>query len=118
MPSTTTASAAAASGRACSPRDARRRRARERLLVQAGVRLLPHAVKRSAEHGFSHDQVLRTVASPEQTYACPADRYGPDRRMYQRGGVAVVVDERQRVVVTVLPRVQERWEHPAVRLAE
>ncbi len=96
---------------ACSPRDARRRRARARLQAQAGVRLLPHAVERAAEHAFSHDEVLRTVASPEQTYTCPADRHGPDRRMYQRGRVAVVVNARQRVVVTVLPRVSERWEH-------
>jgi hypothetical protein len=106
-----TATAAGGTGTACSPRDARRRRARERLLAQAGVRLLPHAVERAAEQGFSHDEVLRTVASPEQTYTCPADRYGPNRRIYQRGRVAVVVNEQQRVVVTVLPRVQERWEH-------
>lgn len=103
--------AASGTAPACSPRDARRRRARERLLAQAGVRLLPHAVDRATEHGFSDDEVLRTVASPEQTYTCPADRYGPDRRMYQRGRIAVVVNERQRVVVTVLPRVQEPWEH-------
>jgi tRNA(Met) C34 N-acetyltransferase TmcA len=34
--------------------------------------------------------------------------------MYQRGGVAVVVDEAAGRVVTVLPRVHERWQHTTV----
>jgi hypothetical protein len=96
-----------------SRREGRRRRALTRLYLRAGVELSPHAVERAAEHGFSDDDVLLAVASPEQTYTCPAEQYGPDRRMYQRAGVAVVVDERLRQVVTVLPRVQERWEHAA-----
>jgi hypothetical protein len=94
-----------------SRREARRRRALTRLYLRALVELTPHAVERSAEHGFSEDEVLLAVAAPEQTYTCPADLYGPDRRMYQRSRIAVVVDERLRHVVTVLPRVQERWEH-------
>jgi hypothetical protein len=94
-------------------REARRRRALTRLYLRAGVELSPHAVERAAEHGFSEDDVLLAVAAPEQTYTCPAEQYGPDRRMYQRAGIAVVVDERLRQVVTVLPRAQERWEHAA-----
>jgi hypothetical protein len=94
-------------------RDLRRRRALCRLYVRAGVALSQHAVERAAEHGFSEDDVLLAVVAPEQTYTCPADRYGPDRRMCQRGPIAVVVDQRRGQVVTVLPRVEERWEHPA-----
>ena len=94
-------------------RECRRRRALTRLYLRAVVELTPHAVERAAEHGASEDDVLLAVAAPEQTYTCPADLYGPNRRMYQRGRVAVVVDERLRQVVTVLPRVQERWEHAA-----
>lgn len=93
-------------------RDARRRRALTRLYLRAEVELSAHAMARAAEHGFSQSDVLQAVAAPEQTYTCPADQYGPDRRMYQRAHVAVVVDERLRQVVTVLPRIQERWEHP------
>jgi hypothetical protein len=92
-------------------RDLRRSRARTRLYLRAAVELTPHAIERAAEHGFSEDDVLLAVAAPEQTYTCPADLYGPDRRMYQRARIAVVVDERLRHVVTVLPRVQEQWVH-------
>ncbi len=94
-----------------SPRDARRHSALDRLRLRAGVELSTHARQRLAEHGFSEDDVLLAVVSPEQTYGCPEHRYGADRRMHQRGRLAVVVDGRLRRVVTVLPRVQERWEH-------
>lgn len=93
-----------------SPREDRRRRALDRLRLRAGVELTAHARERLAEHGFSEDDVLLAVVSPEQTYGCPEQRYGPDRRRHQRGPLAVVVDGRLRRVVTVL-RVQERWEH-------
>lgn len=90
-----------------SPREDRRQRA-----LDARVTLSAHAEMRRREHGFSEDDVLLTVAQPEQTYGSPAS-YGPDRRLYQRGRVCAVVDERSRVVVTVLPRIAERWEHRA-----
>lgn len=93
-----------------SPREARRARAAARRRDRADVVLTPHAAQRRVEHGFSEDDVLMAVALPEQSYPCAA-HYGPGRRMYQRHRVAVVVDEASRVVVTVLPRVQERWEH-------
>ncbi len=96
-----------------SPKQARRKRALTRLYTQAGVELTPHAVRRRIEHGFSEDDVLTTVVRPEQTYGCPVDQYGADRRMYQRGAMAVVVDEHLQQVVTVLPRVQNRWRHTA-----
>lgn len=95
-----------------SPRAARRQRALTRLRSAAGVTLCAHAKARRAEHGFSEDDVLLAITRPEQTYGSSAS-YGPDRRLYQRGPVCVVVDERTRVVVTVLPRIAERWEHRA-----
>lgn len=96
-------------------RDARRSRALTRLYLRVAVELTPHAFERAAEHGFSEDDVLLAVAAPEQTYTCPAELHGFDRRMYQRARVAVVVDERLWTVVTVLPRVRERWEHAVPR---
>ncbi len=100
-----------------SRREARHRRALARLYLRTRVDLSPHAVERAAEHGFGEDDVLLAVAAPEQTYTCPAEQYGPDRRMYQRARVAVVVDERLPLVVTVLPRVPVRWEHTHVAAA-
>lgn len=96
-----------------SPKETRRKRALTRLYLRADVELTAHAIRRRSEHGFSEDDVLTTVVRPEQTYGCPAHQYGPNRRTYQRGAMAVVVDERLRQVVTVLPRVQYRWEHVA-----
>ena len=92
------------------PRERRQTRARERLAAQASIELSSHAELRARELGYSEDEVLRCVAAPSQTYTCPSS-YGPNRRMYQRGNVAVVVDEGARVAVTVLPRTRHVWEH-------
>ncbi len=97
------------------PRDARRHRALDRMRLRADVEISGHARKRLAEHGFSEGDVLEVVLSPEQTYTCCQDRYGPDRRMHQRGPLAVVIDTRLRLIVTVLPRTQERCEHATTR---
>ncbi len=75
------------------------------------MQLSYHATVRRLEHRISVDDVLLTVAAPEQTYGCPAPVYGTHRRMYQRGQVAVVVDEKTRTVVTVLPRTTAQWTH-------
>lgn len=61
-------------------------------LTRANVTVSAHANERAVELGFSEDDILHCVARPEQTYCSPAD-YGPDRRVYQRGAVAVVVHE-------------------------
>lgn len=87
-----------------SRRTARRQRALTRLYDRAAVELSDHACQRAVERGVSEDDVLLTVAAPEQTYCCRSDVHGPDRRLYRRADVAVVVDERLRQVVTVLPR--------------
>ncbi|WP_377639291.1 hypothetical protein [Oryzobacter terrae] len=91
-------------------RELRRTRAMERLSMQADVVVSAHAQARASELGYSLDDVLRCVVRPEQTYGSPA-RYGPDRRVYQRGTVAVVVHEGSRVVVTVLLRTIDDWVH-------
>ena len=91
-------------------RQARRARALDRLSSTANAILSPHAEHRAAELGFSRDAVLQGVARPEQTYCSPR-RYGPDRRVYQRGPVAIVLHEGSRTVITVLLRTPREWTH-------
>lgn len=92
------------------PRQARQRRAIERLLAATGGQLSRHAADRASELGYSLDDVLRCLARPEQTYTCP-ESYGHGRRVYQRGDLALVVHEDTRTIVTVLPRTGCRWSH-------
>lgn len=91
-------------------RNGRRARALDRLTQRANVMIGHHAESRAAELGFSHDDVLHCVWHPEQTYVAPP-KHGPDRRIYQRGDIAVVVSETSRVVVTVLLRTRNSWTH-------
>ena len=91
-------------------RQVRRQRAALRLCARAGVVMTPHALARQAEHGFTDDEVYGAVAAPEQTYP-GGPGHASSRRTYQRGRVAVIVDETSRAVITVLPRVRDRWEH-------
>ena len=93
-----------------SRRAQRQWRALERARDSSGVHLSGHAQQRAAEFGFHETEVLACVARPEQTYTCPA-RYGPARRMFQRGDCACVVDELNGEVVTVLLRIADSWKH-------
>lgn len=68
---------------------------------------------RAREHGIPLDQVLACLHDPEQTYSVPND--GTVRRIHQRSGCAIVVEPDNRVVVTVLPRITERWLHDGTR---
>lgn len=88
----------------------RQARAKSRLNAAAEATLAPHAVARARELGFSEDEVLRCLLRPEQTYVCGPD-YGPDRRMYQRGDLSVVLHEPTRTVITVLLRTARVWTH-------
>ena len=92
------------------PRTRRQARALQRLQLRTGARLSDHASERAEELGFSLAEVLECIASPEQTYVS-GPRYGPDRRVYQRRQVAVVVHEPTRVAITVLLRQSEHWVH-------
>lgn len=91
-------------------RQMRQARVLQRLADATGIRLGSHAIQRAMEFGYSLDDVYRCLARPDQTYGCPS-AHGPDRRMYQRGQIAVVVHEPTRFAVTVLPRTPIRWEH-------
>lgn len=88
----------------------RRTRALERIRARTGVRLTHHAHLRAREFGVHETQVHECISTPDQSYPCHPS-YGPNRRMYQRGTLACVVDVKARVVITVLPRSQERWTH-------
>lgn len=69
-----------------------------------------HARRRIGELWFAVRDVVDCVRQPEQNYGSnPA--YGPDRRTYQRGDLAVVLHELTTKVVTVLLRSYDRWEH-------
>ena len=92
------------------PRLRRQERALQRLQLRAGTELSAHAAERADELGFSLAEVLSCVAAPEQTYVCPA-HYGSNRRMYQRGQMAVVVHEPSRLIITVLLRQSDAWTH-------
>lgn len=91
-------------------RQQRQDRALHRLAETTGVIISQHASIRAKELGFSADDIYRCVNLPEQTYVCPAS-YGPDRRMYQRGSVSLVLHEASRTVITVLLRTGDAWQH-------
>lgn len=65
---------------------------------------------RALELGFHETEVLDCVRDAEQTY-CAHPGYGPQRRVYQRGDCACVVDLTLREVVTVLLRTPDDWCH-------
>ena len=92
------------------PRHARQARALARLVDEAGVTLSAHCKDRATELGYSLDDLLRCAIQPEQTYSCHP-RYGPGRRMYQRGPVSLVVHEQTRTAITVLLRTTRTWSH-------
>ncbi len=90
--------------------EARWLRARQRVLAATNLRMSLHADLRASELGFSVEEVAACVKGAEQSY-CSHHAYGPGRRTYQRGPIAVVVEERTRTVVTVLLRQQRQWKH-------
>lgn len=92
------------------PRQRRQANARERLSSASNATLSHHALQRTKELGFTEADVHRCIARYEQTYTCP-EAYGPNRRMYQRGHLGVVLTEDTRIVVTVLLRTGQRWKH-------
>lgn len=91
-------------------RQQRQNRALQRLAETTGVIISQHASIRAKELGFSADDLYRCVNQPEQTYVCPAN-YWPDRRMYQRGSISLVLHEISRTVITVLLRTGDAWQH-------
>ena len=70
-----------------------------------------HARRRIGELGFAVRDVVDCVRQPEQNYGShPA--YGPDRRTYQRGDLAVVLHELTTKVVRSVALVQPLGARP------
>lgn len=61
-------------------------------------RLTSHARKQACARGVTVKAVMTTLSMPEFTYPGRAGRI-----VYWRGGIKVVADPRQRLVITVAP---------------
>ena len=80
-------------------------------MMVAGFRLTRHAAERMVEMGLTLPDVERVLRVWDNRYE--QSRYGPDRVMYQRGGLAVATAEppgEVPVVVSVLWNKKEQWE--------
>lgn len=73
-----------------------------------GWKLSGHARHTIAARAFDVRDVLQACENPEQSYT--AYNYGPDRWVYQRAHVAVVLSPVTRTVITVLLRRREQWD--------
>lgn len=78
--------------------------------------LTRHARERMTEMGVEEVEVYRVLVDPEVEYDQP--RYGPTRRMAQRGDLAVAYDSRNGAVITVLWRRVEDWDRKDFRKDE
>jgi len=66
-----------------------------------------HCLQRASEMALSRSQIIKVLDEPEVTYG--AGGHG-DRRISQRGDLAVVWDRQKRLAITVLYRRAEQWE--------
>lgn len=85
-------------------------------LGQVGATLTQHSRDRVTELGFSIGEIVECLAHPEQSYPSGPD-YPGDRRLYQRGGCCIVLEQTDRTIVTILLRRIDRWEHGRHRAA-
>jgi hypothetical protein len=65
--------------------------------------LSAHAAQKMIERGFTRNQVIDAIENCEQSY--PSGYY----RVYQKGDIAVVANEKRKDVVTVLLRTLDPW---------
>lgn len=72
----------------------------------AGRTLSLHAHRRMLEFGLSRADVEDILEDYEQRYASHSGRF-----VHQRGPWAVVAQARPGIIVTILRREVERWEH-------
>lgn len=66
-----------------------------------------HMRVRATQRNIDLAQIEGAITNPEITYAQP--NYGPDRAIYQRGDLAVVVAPTTRTVITVLFHTPDNW---------
>lgn len=97
------------------PLPRRVRRPVERPSGERSWRVSHHAGARATELGFTVGEVLAAATDPQLAYA--QSRYGAAQALHIRGDVAVAVDRDRAVVITVLLRRDERWEHGQDRRA-
>ena len=75
----------------------------------AGHRLTNHAKLRQAEFGLTIPDLEAILKDYDQRYAQQGKYAGAF--VHQRGDWAMVVDPTDKVVITVLRRIVQRWEH-------
>lgn len=73
----------------------------------AGFRMSSHALQRQREMKISDAELARCLSKPEQVYS--ALNYGPNRKVYQEGRLAVPVNVARGEVITVLWRTDEEY---------
>ncbi len=79
------------------------------------LRFSRHALEKIEERGFDPRDVVEAVLHPEQTYTSHC-RYGQDVFIHQWGKVAVAVNHRTGVVITVLHRQVQPWGAQAAQI--
>lgn len=82
------------------------------MTIKHGLTFTEHARDRMIEFNVSYDEVVQIIEHPEVAYLSKTD---PLKKQYalisQAGKWAVVTSTNKSVVITVLPRVIEQWEH-------
>jgi len=74
----------------------------------AGYLLTRHARERMAQMEVTAAQVAEVLSNPDDTWA-QQEKFGPDARAYAKGNYGVCVDDKKKVVVTVVWRSKAVW---------
>ncbi|MFD6092829.1 hypothetical protein ACFWGN_11965 [Oerskovia sp. NPDC060338] len=77
------------------------------ILPATGLALTTHALESAIARDVNLAEMTACVNDAEQSWS--SSKYGPDRVVFQRGDIAVVVSSREHLVVTVLFREQDQW---------
>lgn len=77
-------------------------------------KLTSHARMRAAEMGLDRSDVLEVIKKSKVTWEGTRDgEFDSPRRVYAHEDIAVVTDDADRMVITVLYHVEEVYERPA-----
>ncbi len=71
----------------------------------------PHAQERMAEFNVSYDEVVQIINHPEVAYMSKRSVYDRYTLVSQAGKWAVITTTNKTVVITILPRITDEWEH-------